>query len=373
MLVTGVAMLLVAFGFKVAAVPFHMWTPDVYEGAPTTVTALMAVAVKAAAFAAFVRVFLHAFEGLRGDWSTLLWVIAALTMTVGNVLALAQRNMKRMLAYSSIAHAGYILVALVASGAAGGAAALFYLLVYSFMTLGAFGVVAAFGSVGEPNETLDDYAGLGFRRPLLGVTMTIFMLSLTGIPPLAGFAGKLYIFTAAIREGYYVLAVIGVLEQRHLRRLLHPRLDRDVSDARGRGARARRAPALPPHVDRAVGRPDGGGRRVPGALDAARAARISLALIAPSWSERSLRYGESRALGGSESAGEIASPRSFPASSRRSATRDTGSLPRRPERSRFLSAFRTAARPGRGGARSPPGVRAASPRAGRSHREALPR
>jgi len=211
MLIAGVAMLIVAFGFKVAAVPFHMWTPDVYEGAPTTVTALMAVAVKAAGFAAFVRVFLHGLAGLHADWSMLLWVVAALTMTVGNVLALAQQNVKRMLAYSSIAHAGYILVALVAGDTTAGAAALFYLLVYSFMTLGALGVVAALGEAGEPNETLDDYAGLGFRRPLLGVTMTIFMLSLTGIPPLAGFAGKLYIFTAAIRDGYYVLAVIGVL------------------------------------------------------------------------------------------------------------------------------------------------------------------
>ncbi len=211
MLIAGVAMLIVAFGFKVAAVPFHMWTPDVYEGAPTTVTALMAVAVKAAGFAAFVRVFLHGLAGIHAEWSVLLWVMAALTMTVGNVLALAQQSVKRMLAYSSIAHAGYVLVALIAAGANGGTAALFYLLVYSFMTLGAFGVVAAIGEAGEPNESLDDYAGLGFRRPLLGVTMTIFMLSLTGIPPLAGFAGKLYVFTAAVREGYYVLAVIGVL------------------------------------------------------------------------------------------------------------------------------------------------------------------
>ena len=211
MLIAGVALLIVAFGFKIAAVPFHMWTPDVYEGAPTTVTALMAVAVKAAGFAAFVRIFLHGLAGLHTDWSMLLWVVAALTMTVGNVLALAQTSVKRMLAYSSIAHAGYILVAFVASGVAGGTAVLFYLLAYSFMTLGAFGVVAAIGEAGEPNENLDDYAGLGFRRPLLGITMTIFMLSLTGIPPLAGFAGKLYIFTAAIREGYYVLAVIGVL------------------------------------------------------------------------------------------------------------------------------------------------------------------
>jgi NADH-quinone oxidoreductase subunit N len=211
MLIAGVAMLVVAFGFKVAAVPFHMWTPDVYEGAPTTVTALMAVAVKAAAFAAFVRVFLHGLAGVHADWAMLLWVVAVLTMTVGNVLAIAQHSVKRMLAYSSIAHAGYILVALIAAGHAGGTAALFYLLVYSFMTLGAFGVVAAIGEAGEPNETLDDYAGLGWRRPLLGVTMTVFMLSLTGIPPLAGFAGKLYVFTAAIKEGYYVLAVIGVI------------------------------------------------------------------------------------------------------------------------------------------------------------------
>ena len=211
LLLAGVAMLLVAFGFKVAAVPFHMWTPDVYEGAPTSVTALMAVAVKSAAFAAFARVFLHALAGLQTDWSELLWVLAVVTMTTGNVLALAQRNIKRMLAYSSIAHAGYILVALTAGGAAGGAAALFYLLVYAFMNLGAFGVVIALGRRGEPHEEIDDYAGLGFRSPLLGVAMAVFMLSLTGIPPLAGFAGKFYVFTAALHEGYVALAVIGVL------------------------------------------------------------------------------------------------------------------------------------------------------------------
>jgi len=192
-------------------VPFHMWTPDVYEGAPTSVTALMAVAVKSAGFAAFVRVFLHAFAGLQADWSMLLWVIAVATMTVGNVLALAQRNMKRMLAYSSIAHAGYLLVALTAGGPNGGSAALFYLLVYAFMNLGAFGVVIALGRRGEPNENIDDYAGLGFRAPLLGATMALFMLSLTGIPPLAGFAGKVYIFTAAVSQGYVALAVIGVI------------------------------------------------------------------------------------------------------------------------------------------------------------------
>ncbi|HEY2386466.1 MAG TPA: NADH-quinone oxidoreductase subunit N [Candidatus Binatia bacterium] len=211
LLMAGVAMLLVAFGFKVAAVPFHMWTPDVYEGAPTSVTALMAVAVKSAGFAAFARVFLHTFEALHADLSTLLWLLAVATMTVGNVLALAQRNIKRMLAYSSIAHAGYILLALTAGGPVGGAAALFYLFAYAWMNLGAFGVVLALGRRGEPHEEIDDYAGLGFRSPLLGTAMAIFMLSLTGIPPLAGFAGKLYIFTAAVREGYYALAVIGVL------------------------------------------------------------------------------------------------------------------------------------------------------------------
>jgi NADH-quinone oxidoreductase subunit N len=211
LLLAGVAMLLIAFGFKVAAVPFHMWTPDVYEGAPTSVTALMAVAVKSAGFAAFARVFLHTFAALHADVSMLLWILAAATMTVGNVLALAQHNIKRMLAYSSIAHAGYILVALTAGGPVGGAAALFYLLGYAWMNLGAFGVVLALGRRGEPHEEIDDYAGLGFRSPLLGAAMAIFMLSLTGIPPLAGFAGKVYVFTAAVREGYLALAVIGVL------------------------------------------------------------------------------------------------------------------------------------------------------------------
>jgi NADH-quinone oxidoreductase subunit N len=211
LLLAGVVMLLIAFGFKVAAVPFHMWTPDVYEGAPTSITALMAVGVKSAGFAAFARVFLHTFALLHADLSMLLWVLAAATMTVGNVLALAQHNIKRMLAYSSIAHAGYILVALTAGGPVGGAAALFYLLAYAWMNLGAFGVVLALGRHGEPHEEIDDYAGLGFRSPLLGAAMAIFMLSLTGIPPLAGFAGKLYIFTAAVSEGYLALAVIAVL------------------------------------------------------------------------------------------------------------------------------------------------------------------
>ncbi|MGD0947373.1 MAG: NADH-quinone oxidoreductase subunit N [Candidatus Binatia bacterium] len=207
----GMALLLVGFGFKVAAVPFHAWTPDVYEGAPTAVTAFMAVGVKAAGFAAFARVFMHTLTLLSADWSGVLWVLAALTMTIGNVTAILQRNIKRMLAYSSIAHAGYLLVGMVAGGEYGGTAVLFYLIAYTLMTLGAFAVVIALGRRGEPNENLDDYAGVGFRYPFLGLAMTIFMLSLAGVPPLVGFIGKFYIFSAAVRSGYVGLAVIGVL------------------------------------------------------------------------------------------------------------------------------------------------------------------
>jgi len=207
----GMALLLVGFGFKVAAVPFHVWAPDVYEGSPTSVTALMAVGIKAAAFAAFARVFMHTLIIFSADWTGVLWVLAVLTMTVGNVTALVQRNIKRMLAYSSIAHAGYLLVGMVAGGEAGGSAVLFYLIAYAFMTLGAFAVVIALGRRGQPHENLDDYAGVGFRSPFLGAAMAVFMLSLSGIPPLAGFVGKFYIFSAAVKSGYVGLAIIGVL------------------------------------------------------------------------------------------------------------------------------------------------------------------
>jgi NADH-quinone oxidoreductase subunit N len=207
----GMALLIVGFGFKVAAVPFHVWAPDVYEGSPTAVTALMAVGIKAAAFAAFARVFMHTLVIFRADWTGVLWVLAVLTMTVGNVTALVQRNIKRMLAYSSVAHAGYLLVGMVAGGEAGGSAVLFYLIAYAFMTLGAFAVVIALGRRGQANENLDDYAGVGFRSPFLGAAMAVFMLSLSGIPPLAGFVGKFYIFSAAVKSGYTGLAIIGVL------------------------------------------------------------------------------------------------------------------------------------------------------------------
>ena len=211
LVIAGMALLIVGFGFKVAAAPFHVWTPDVYEGAPTAVTAFMAVGIKAAAFAAFARVFMHTLAVLSADWSAVLWMLAVLTMTVGNVTALLQRNIKRMLAYSSIAHAGYVLVGMVSGGELGGSAVLFYLIAYTLMTLGAFTVVIAIGRRGEPNENLDDYAGVGFRQPFLGVAMLVFMLSLAGIPPLAGFVAKFYIFSAAVKSGNIGLAVIGVL------------------------------------------------------------------------------------------------------------------------------------------------------------------
>ena len=211
LLLAGMALLIVGFGFKVAAAPFHVWTPDVYEGAPTTITAFMAVGVKAAAFASFARVFLLSFGEVQGQWQWILWVIAVVTMTVGNLTALVQDNIKRMLAYSSVAHAGYLLVALVAGGELGGAALMYYLVAYGLMNLGAFAVVVAVGRKGEPNEDFNDYAGLGFRYPALAMMMTIFMLSLTGIPPLVGFTGKFYVFSAAVKAGYVWLAVIGVL------------------------------------------------------------------------------------------------------------------------------------------------------------------
>jgi NADH-quinone oxidoreductase subunit N len=207
----GIILMLVGFGFKASLVPFHFWAPDVYQGAPTPVTGFMATAAKAAAFAVFFRVFMTALPAAREHWNGILWVIAVLTMTVGNVTAVSQTNIKRMLAYSSIAHAGYILVAIVAGGAAGNAAVLFYLLAYTFMNIGAFGVISAMGRKGQVNETLSGFAGISVRYPILSALMVVFMLSLAGIPPTAGFMGKLYIFTAAVRAGQTPLVIIGVL------------------------------------------------------------------------------------------------------------------------------------------------------------------
>jgi NADH-quinone oxidoreductase subunit N len=204
-------LLLVGFAFKVSAVPFHMWTPDAYQGAPTVVAGFMSTGVKAAAFAALARVFLTGFEPVRDEWSQVFWVLAAATMVLGSILGVVQTNVKRMLAYSSIAHAGYLLVGIVPAGATASAAVLFYLLAYALTNLGAFGVVAALSTRGRPHDELGDFAGLWNRHPGLSAVMTVCLLSLGGFPPTVGFIAKWYIFAAAIAEGYYWLAVIGVL------------------------------------------------------------------------------------------------------------------------------------------------------------------
>jgi NADH-quinone oxidoreductase subunit N len=211
LLLAGMAMILIGFAFKVALVPFHMWTPDVYEGAPTPITAFMSAGPKAAAFAAFLRTFFVAFGPIHGDWNMLLSVIAALTMTVGNVAAIAQTNVKRMLAYSSIAHSGYVLIGLVAGGAAGATGSVFYLIAYTAMNLGAFAVVILLEHKGGGGDELRDYAGVGFRYPLIGAALSLFMISLSGIPPTVGFVGKLYLFGSAVNTGHIWLAVIAVL------------------------------------------------------------------------------------------------------------------------------------------------------------------
>jgi NADH-quinone oxidoreductase subunit N len=212
----GAALILVGFGFKVAAVPFHMWTPDVYQGAPTAVTGFMAVGAKAAGFAALLRVFVLAFPSLQADLVPVLWTLAALTMIVGNVIAIAQTNVKRMLAYSSIAHAGYILMAFVAFGQPdvrgdAVASALFYLLTYAITSFGAWAAVIALEKQDGQGLEIADYAGLGRKRPLLAAAVAIFMLSLTGMPPTLGLVGKIYLFRTAIEGGFIGLAVIGVL------------------------------------------------------------------------------------------------------------------------------------------------------------------
>jgi NADH-quinone oxidoreductase subunit N len=207
----AVGLLAVGFAFKVSAVPFHMWTPDAYEGAPTIVTAFMSTGVKAAAFAAFARVFLSPLEPLQATWIPFLSAIAAVTMIVGTVVGVVQTNVKRMLAYSSIAHAGYLLLGIVSANSAGKAAILFYLLAYAITNIGALGIVALLGTAQNQHDQLRDFGGLWRSRPGLAGLMTIFLLSLGGIPPTAGFIGKWYIFTAAIQEGHYWLAIIGVL------------------------------------------------------------------------------------------------------------------------------------------------------------------
>ena len=216
LLTIGSALILVALGFKIAAVPFHMWTPDVYQGAPSSVTAFMAAGAKIAGFAALLRVFALAFPSIASDLTPILAVISALTMIVGNLIAVAQTNIKRLLAYSSIAHAGYILMAFVPYGqpkvvAISIAAGLFYLVSYALTNFGAWAVVIALEKTEGKGLEISDYAGLGRKYPALAAAMTVFMLSLTGIPPTLGFVGKFYLFRAVINGQFYLLAVIGVL------------------------------------------------------------------------------------------------------------------------------------------------------------------
>jgi NADH-quinone oxidoreductase subunit N len=212
-LVLLLGIVLVAFGmlFKVAAVPFHVWTPDAYEGAPTPVTAFMSVAPKAAAFAMFLRLFAGTFQSEIDHWQSVLWLAAVLTMVFGNVVALTQDNVKRMLAYSSIAHAGYALMGIVAGSDAGTWSVLMYMLVYTFMNLGAFGLVILLETRGYAGETIADWAGLSKRAPGMAAAMLIFMLALAGIPPTGGFMGKLYVFAAAVNAGFIWLVVIGFI------------------------------------------------------------------------------------------------------------------------------------------------------------------
>jgi NADH-quinone oxidoreductase subunit N len=216
LLVVGGALLLVGFGFKVAVVPFHMWTPDVYQGAPSSVTGFMSVGAKAAGFAALMRVFVTALPSLAADLTPVLWVLAALTMIVGNVMAVAQTNIKRLLAYSSIAHAGYLMMAFVPYGnrAVVGdsvASLLFYLVAYAFTSLGAWAVVVALEQKDCQGQTLNEYSGLGRKYPWLAVPMIIFMFSFTGVPPTLGFWGKFYLFRTAVQGGFTSLALIGLL------------------------------------------------------------------------------------------------------------------------------------------------------------------
>jgi NADH-quinone oxidoreductase subunit N len=208
---TALVLLGIGFAFKVSLVPFHMWTPDVYQGAPTAVTAFMSAGTKVAAFAALIRVFLTGFQPLTWDWTPIVWALAAVTVVVGSVLAIAQTDIKRMLAYSSIAHAGFILIGLSAANRAGIRASLFYLVAYAVMIAGAFGVVMLVSGQGEERTALVSYRGLYRRSPLLAGLLTIFLLSMAGIPPAAGFIAKVGVFSAAIGAGHWSLALVGVV------------------------------------------------------------------------------------------------------------------------------------------------------------------
>ncbi len=211
LLTAGMGLLIIGFAFKIAAVPFHMWTPDAYEGAPTPVTAFMATGVKAAAFLALLRVLTVDLGGVADVWRSAIWWLAILTMIVPNMIALAQDNVKRMLAYSSIAHAGYLLVGVAAASALGRSASVFYLAAYTVMTVGSFAIVSHVAGAGDRNALVGDYRGLGWRRPALAAALFVFLLSLAGFPPTAGFVGKLYLLRAAVEAGETGLAVTLVV------------------------------------------------------------------------------------------------------------------------------------------------------------------
>ena len=206
----GIGLLLIGFAFKVALVPFHMWSPDVYQGAPTTVTAFLCTAPKAAGFGALLKVFIIAFPVVFSHWENLFWILAALTMTVGNISALMQSNVKRMLAFSSISHAGYLVLGVLVLDSVGLSAVLFYLVIYSIMNLGSFAIIAAVEKE-ESGLGLEDYRGLATRHPWLAAAMTLFMISLAGFPPTAGFIAKYGLFSAAVANGYIWLVVIAVI------------------------------------------------------------------------------------------------------------------------------------------------------------------
>src|SRR4051812_25558254 len=212
-LLAGMALLIVGLGFKVAAVPFHTWTPDVYQGSPTPATGFMAAAAKAAGFAGLLRVFFSTFHTLQVDWQPIIWVLAALTLLVGSVLAVVQTDIKRMLAYSSISHAGYVLIGLQAGSSRGIAGSLYYLLAYTFMVLGSFAVVTVVGRRGDADHNLEAYRGLSTRRPALAMAFTVLLLAQAGVPFTTGLWAKFYVISAAVERGgsSYTLAIIGML------------------------------------------------------------------------------------------------------------------------------------------------------------------
>jgi NADH-quinone oxidoreductase subunit N len=211
LMLMGVVLLIIGFSFKVAAVPFHMWAPDVYQGAPTPVTAFMAVGPKAASLAAFYRVMTEAMPELSYSWEILLCIVSVLSMFIGNLGAIMQTNIKRLIAFSSVSHVGYLLIAIIAKSSLSSSSLMFYMLTYAFMIFGVFGIVILLGRKGEENLEIENYSGLAYKHPVIALTMTIFLLSLGGLPPLAGFVAKFYIFSAALKEGYLILVIIAVL------------------------------------------------------------------------------------------------------------------------------------------------------------------